>query len=232
MSSKVDGILAILSVIISLLGLSIVIFMAFNPPLIHEDVLWRKPLIGTIFNLICLLGILATVFPKKCSRALYRKEKPSNITHRKIKGHHPDCEAFSTHAIKIGERTLCAACTGLLIGGIITLIGSTLYFSGLWIIEGVFLQLILIGALGVAQIFLKPELKASFRLLANILFPIGALLILIGIDGLFGSTCLDMFLNALIIFWIMTRITMSNWGHMKICSECKFPCELSRKVVE
>lgn len=227
-----DRILAILSVMVSLLGLSLVLLIAFNPPPMHEDFPWRKPLVGVVFSLICIPGILATIFPQKCSRTLYRVERPLNIVNRRIKGHHPDCEAFSSHVIKIGGHTFCAACTGLFTGGLIALASSTLYFSGLWSMEGMSLQSILIGTLGVAQTFFKPGFRASFRLLANFFFPIGASLILIGIDELLENLFVDMFLNALIVFWIVTRIIISNWGHLKICSECKSLCGFSEKNVE
>ncbi len=231
MPSQVDRALPILSLILSLLSLFIILLMTFNPPPMHEVSPWRKPSVGVVFSLICILGILAAVSPKRCSRALHGEEKLSNITYRKIKGHHPDCEAFSTHVIKMGGRTLCAACTGLFTGGVMALTASTLYFSGLWGVEGMELQLILIGILGVAQIFLKPRLRATFRILANALFPIGASLVLIGVDGLFKSLFASMFLNALIVFWIMTRIIVSNWRHLKICFECKSPCGFSGKTV-
>ena len=51
----------------SFFGLSLIIMLAFSPPVIQENFPWRKPTIGIVFEAICVLGIIAIFFPKQCS---------------------------------------------------------------------------------------------------------------------------------------------------------------------
>lgn len=213
-----------LCVTFSLIGLSIVLVIVLNPPPINNGFLFRKMLIGAMFNTICLIGVFAALFPKKCSKIFFKGKRNAESPQREVKGHHPDCEAFSTHVMRIRGRTLCAACTGLLIGGVSAMFFSTAYFSGFFSLGEAVFQLILIGALGIMLVFLGQMTKGFIRLLLNMFFPIGGMLVLIGVDELFKSMFIDVFLNALIVFWILTRITVSSWSHSKTCSECKSPC--------
>jgi len=213
---------------ISLLGLFVILIIALNPPMAHEDFPWRKPLVGSIFSLICVFGILAIFFPKQCSETLYfqkseRKHAPHSpsIT---IKGHHPDCEGFSDHVIHVGNHTVCAACAGLFIGALVALTGTALYFFGGWPMAEVSSTGILIGAAGLLLGFCQMRFGGFIRSMLNAFFVLGAFLILIGIDGLFQSLSADIFLNGLIVFWILTRILLSQWDHRRICSACKSPC--------
>jgi len=46
-------------IIMSFLGLFLTGMLTVYPPRVHENLLWRRPLIGSIFALICGFGILA-----------------------------------------------------------------------------------------------------------------------------------------------------------------------------
>ncbi len=213
-----------LYVTVSLIGVLIILIIVLKPLPMSNGFPFMKTLIGVIFNAVCLTGVFAALFPKKCSKLLFKEEGNAESPQRKVKGHHPDCEAFSTHVVRIRGHTLCAACTGLLIGGISAMLFSTAYFSGFLSLGEAVSQLILIGVLGVVLVFLGQMVKGFTRLLLNMFFPIGSMLILIGVDKLFENVFLDIFLNALIVFWILTRITVSSWSHSKTCSKCKSPC--------
>ncbi|MGQ9479585.1 MAG: hypothetical protein ACUVQ0_06215 [Thermoproteota archaeon] len=177
-----------------------------------------------MFNAICITGVFATLFPKQCSKILFRSKGNTASPRRKVKGHHPDCEVFSTHVVKIRGTTLCAACTGLLSGGVSAMLLSTAYFSGFFSLGETVTPLVLTGALGVVLVFLGQMAKGFTHLLLNMFFPIGSMLVLISVDELFENLFLDVFLNALIVFWVLTRIMVSYWSHSKICSRCKSPC--------
>jgi len=213
---------------VSIFGLFIVLMIGIKTPMNYESFFWRKPLIGSIFSLICILGIFAALFPKQCSQTVHFEKKDTHLTSHKIRetSHHPDCGKFSAHVIHVGGYTLCAACTGLLLGAIIALVGTAFYFFNGWNIEEVSFPAVLIGTVGIILGFLQLKFKGLVRLILNMFFVLGAFLILIGIDELTESLFVDFFLVALVIFWILTRIQLSQWDHCRICSNCESQCEV------
>lgn len=224
--------IAIFAVGVSLLGLFVTLMIGLQPPISRENCLWRKPLIGSIFSLICVLGIAAAVFPKKCSQAFHLQRREKDLSAKavsmEIKGHHPDCEKFSAHVIHTSEHTLCAACTGLSLGGFIALVGTGLYFFGGWHVQTIGFLEIAGGVVGVIMGFLQLKFRWFIRLMLNTFFVLGAFLILMGIDKLAESLFVDLFMIFLIVFWLMTRITLSQWDHWKTCHNCESPCEIRR----
>jgi hypothetical protein len=214
------------NVSVSIFGLFIVLFWAFNPPFVYEDFLWRKPLVGSVFSLICFLGILAALFPKQCSKSSHFQEDSETVDSGLINAssHHPDCQEFSAHVIRLGGRKSCAACVGLLVGAIIALIGTALYFFIGLRIENWELQAILIGTIATFLGFLQLRFRGFARSTLNTAFVVGAFLVLIGTDSMAENLFVDLFLMALIVFWILTRIQLSQWDHQRICRGCKSPC--------
>ena len=151
-----------------------------------------------------------------------------NLTPSRIRStsHHPDCGKFSAHTININGHTLCAACTGLLLGGIIAIIGALVYFFAGLHVEIAAFTIVLIGAVAMVLGFFQLAFRGFIRLTLNTLFVLGAFLILVGIDELIGSLFVDFFVEAYIVFWIFARIQLSQWDHWKICSNCESPCEI------
>jgi hypothetical protein len=222
---------------VSSFGLFLVVMLAINPPMTQESVPWRKPIIGLIFGSICVLGITAVFLPKQCSAIFHlaKREKNTNssandlASHGRsptLRGHHPDCEGYSAHVIRINNKTFCAACTGLLLGGLIALIGTALYFFGDWHIEQNSVLAVFVGALGVGFGLLQLKFRSFVRLLLNALFVLGNFSVLIGIDTLTQSILVDSFLVVLTVFWLFTRILLSQWDHWRICYTCRIPCEI------
>ena len=227
MSNRQNYPFPIFAISISIFGLFIVLAIAINSPTIYENFLWRKPLIGSVFTLICILGTLAALFPTQCSKTLHFRKENMNLTYQiHHSSHHPNCGKFSAHVIRIGNCTLCAACTGLFLGAIIALGGTTFYFFNGWNVEEASFLVVLIGIAGIILGFLQLKFRGFFRLLLNTFFVLGAFLILIGIDELVESLFADFFLTALIVFWILTRIQLSQWDHWRICSNCESQCEV------
>ena len=216
---------------VSVFGMFLLIIWANNPPTINDNFSWRKPLIGSLFSLTCILGILASVFPSKCSEAFHFREARTNVATRQIlsASHHPDCEKFLAHVVRIKGCTRCAACSGLLLGAIIALAGACFYFSsGLRIENARFLSLV--GMVGVLIGFLQLRFKGYVRLASNSLFVIGAFLCLVGVDQASQSVAIDLLSVILIVFWIFTRIQLSQWDHSRICDNCDSSCRLGRKM--
>jgi len=230
----------IFTVSVSLFGLFTTLMLTLYPPTIQENLLWRKPLFGSIFTLICISGIVAVFFPKKCSQTFDfpKTEKPviSNTedpnSHKvsvTLKGHHPDCGKYSAHVIQVKNHTFCAACTGLLSGALVSIAGTTLYFFGGWDIGQTGFPIVLLGQVGIVLGFIQFKFKEYTRLVLNAFFVIAAFLVLVGIDTLAKNTFIDLYLVFLIVFWLWTRILISQWNNWRICHTCKIPCELKER---
>lgn len=231
---------------ISLFGLFLTAVLAFYPLSIQENLFWRKPLIGAVFTLICILGILAIFFPRKCSQTFFDKrgethaidpDDPKRFSFifgiKIVHGHHPTCEGFAGHEFQIGNKTFCAACTGLLLGALITIVGTALFFfADSQINHGDFLVAVgLLGvALGLLQ-FLLFDVRGLLRLLLNTFFVLGAFFVLVGVDELVHSLSADLFLVSMIVFWLHTRIVLSQRNHAEICRTCSVPCKF-REVAQ
>ena len=218
-------------VTISLFGILIVLILALNPPLTGGDFPWRRPIIGASFASICLLGAFASLFPKRCT-VLGHSVKTKNGSPRyppaKSKGHHPDCEHFSSHIINVEGHALCAGCTGLFVGALMSLAGALSYFFLRSNIGGDSLAVAL-GSLGLILGFAQFALRGFLRSAMNVLFVVGAFLILMGMDQLAKNFFVDLFILAMIVFWILTRIELSRWEHDRVCKRCRYvkkECEL------
>jgi hypothetical protein len=216
--------------LLSLTGLLLVIALTLFPPTVTENVPWRKTVIGSIFSTLCILGILAVVSPNQCGKIIYNKKrtvvsdsaKPvSQETANVLQGHHPTCGKYSAHTFRIRDRTFCAACIGLLLGGLIALAGAVVYFFGDWRVAEPDTLLVLLGSFGVGFGLFQFKFKNLIRLIMNTVFVLGAMLILVGIDKSVHSLIFDLFVFSLIVFWLFTRISLSRWDHEIICSRCE-----------
>jgi hypothetical protein len=216
--------------IISFLGLFLVVLLTAFPPTVTSDFSWRKPVIGSVFSVICILGVCAVFLPNKCLGIL-RAVKKNNVASNSVKpalhgnsntlqGHHPTCGKYDAHITKINGKTVCAACTGLLLGAILALIGAWVYFFGGWSVTEDSSLLVLLGVVGICFGLFQFKFRSLFRLAMNTVFVLGALLILIGVDALIGSLVFDLFVVSLVFFWLYTRVSLSQWDHELICSGC------------
>jgi hypothetical protein len=216
---------------ISMFGLLFTLLLVVSPPIIHQSLSWRKPLIGSVFILICTLGILATLLPKRCSQAFHFQRGTSSLALSRIRiaSHHPDCGKFSAHVLRIDGHTFCAACTGLLSGGIISILGALVYFLVGWPFVLAPFAVALIGITAVFLGFFQLKFRGILRSVLNAFFVFGALLILVGVDELSGGLFVDFLLESFIAFWIFTRIQLSQWDHQRICKNCEFHCNIGEE---
>jgi hypothetical protein len=232
---------------VSLFGLILSVLFAVSPQVSQESFVWRKPLVGSAFAAVCILGILAVLFPKTCSKpfAAGTKRKRlgpqvSHATSSDLRGHHPQCVHFSGHVFAVGERVFCATCSGLFLGALLALVGDGAYFFGDWRFGQNAVLVVAVGAVGVAVGLLQSSLpiiqKGVMRLFTGAFFVAGAFLILLGIEESTRSVSLDLFVVALSILCLATKISLSQWDHERICSRCtsgSFDCKvgLLRKEV-
>jgi hypothetical protein len=218
--------------LVSFLGLLLLAALTAFPPIVTGNLSWRKPVIGLIFSSICVLGILAVFSPNRCLRILDIGKKNravdsdssklvSHGTSYALQGHHPTCGKYDAHIFRIKDKIFCAACAGLLFGGLLALAVTAIYFFGDWRVAEHSSLMVLLGIVGVSLGLFQFKFRSLVRLSVNTIFVVGSLFILIGIDELVHSLVFDLFVVSLIVFWLFTRISLSQWDHERICSDCE-----------
>lgn len=230
------NILALFFLGVSLIGLFLVAVLTFSAPPSEVISSRQRITVGSIFGVICLLGIVAGVFPSRCSRMLHFQERggsrPASQAKQKIvrkkdftfEGHHPGCEDFSAHVFRLGGEKYCAGCTGLVAGAVISLLGTLVFFSTEIVLGDVGALVFWFGFVGVVLGLLQHPLSrkrgAGVHVLLNVAFVLGAFLLLIGIDGIASNMFLESYFLALVFYWILTRILLSQQEHGRICRAC------------
>lgn len=234
------GFLVTSALILSLIGTALVLPLAALNPAVNVNVFWRKQFIGSFLSLICITGILAVFFPERCTKTIHRRERGEILTYKAkssgfygvsihFRGHHPDCGKFAAHLIHVRNREFCAACTGLLLGALIVLAGTTIYFFMECNFLGQFsLFAVFAGQVGVALGFFQFKFWGFTRSSLNAFFVVACFLILAGVDNLTENVLYDLYLICLVIFWLFTRILLSQWDHLRICRECSVACQLKK----
>jgi hypothetical protein len=183
-----------------------------------------KVVVGGAFIISCIFGIFAAVKPDR----IYPKGgQQSQI---KMIGHHPDCEAFNNHVIKIKNTILCPGCYGLALGCVI----SILLMSG-YIVFPIKIQLIhlyIVVILGMLLIVLNyveitiPARRAYFHLISNIFLVISFFLIILGILHLTGNMIYGLLAVLISYLWLDTRVQLSVWRHSQVCQNCNESCKV------
>ena len=222
----------ILSIIASALILLLPILEVSN---IHTININDKLFIGGAFITSCLLGISLTMYPGWYKRITKQRNHSIDIHHsqkkaRKRQGHHPDCNQFQNHTIKIKNKTLCAGCFGLSIGSLVSIVLMTVYISlaqnmpiTLFYIL-LALAFIIIGLVYVEIIF--PKRHSTVHIVSNISLVVSFFLITISIFEATGSIIYGITSVILSFLWLDTRIQLSNWRHTVICKNCSKICKM------
>ena len=219
---------------VSIFGLVSIPMLLSQSGTYQIDFSFSKPLIGILYAGICLMGISAIFYPKKCEKTFMFKKRSelrgqgdySILSGRmRFRGHHPDCEKFSANRITIQKATLCSACTGLLVGAVGALIGTLLYFFVGFVPPLADPTVLLVGYAGILLGLIQFKLAGYVKLMANALFVLGSFVTLTTAD-LFGKSLLiDLYVLGLIFFLLLARILISDWNNKRICFRCK-GCEL------
>lgn len=191
---------------------------------------------GSVFGVICFLGITAGVYPSRCSRTLHFRKKLRSRVHydaepasgeeriTSFEGHHPGCGKFSAHVFQLGDKKYCAGCTGLVVGATISLLGTPVYFFTGSFLGEMAMVLFWLGFTGVTLGLLQYNLFGIYgsfvHLSLNIVFVTGAFLLLIGIEEITSNLVLEIYLVTLTLYWILARILLSEQEHRRICAAC------------
>ena len=222
---RASNITVAFSVAVSIVGLALIVVLVLQPNLADFQPSVRHNLVGILYCIICVLGLAAVFYPTKCT-SLFQKQNPlSQASGRsvsvRVSGHHPDCQNFSGNRIRLIGREHCAACSGLLVGAIIALVGSALqFFIGLNIVSAS-VWLLALGeicmVLGLAQI----KFAGYAKVILNVVFVVGSFVILAGADVLGESLLVDMYVLGTIGFLLWLRILLSEWNNRRICQTCR-----------
>lgn len=217
----------------SFLGLMVISVFVATASSTIGGVAWRKPFVGAIFSLVCFLGIVAGLFPSKCSSIFhFRRSTQKSVSFdteksmgaSTLRGHHPSCVEFRAHVFRMGSKVLCAGCIGLILGALLSIVVVITYFfldqalslDSLWIFS--------VGFLGVSCGLLQYHglnlHRSSIHLFINVFFVFGVSLLLVGVDAIAQSINADFYVVGLSLFWLYTRILLSQTDHQKICFDC------------
>jgi len=226
-------------ILISFFGLFFLSILFFYSPTSAINYNFQKTLFLLIFLGICLLGMFAAVFPNHCIYLLnykkgfknqrVRNKINTNYHIRKInyEGHHPDCGKFNSHIFILTGVKYCAGCTGLFLGGFISVIGSLIYYFGYFPSYLSVINASVLFWMGFFAVFFSLSqlifinLKNNIvKFSSNFLLVLGCFLMLIGINSIKGSISLEIYFLILVIFWILTRIRISQYNHRLTCLEC------------
>jgi hypothetical protein len=230
-SGKPRNLTVLFLVSVSIFGLLLSIVFAAFPPKLEDNFAFRNTVVGSAFAAVCVLGIVAVLYPDPCSRILnFEKrdgyESSSRRAHESgLRGHHPTCEGYSTHVLHIGDKRFCATCSGLSVGAIVVLVGVGLYFFGNMRIAENPLMLASMGVVGLILGLFYPSVTPKFdngftRFSAGILLAAGSFLILVSMEEAAANTSIDLFFVVLSVLWILTRMSISQWEHQRTCSNC------------
>lgn len=226
-------------VVVSVFGLMLSIFFVVSPFTSEENAVFRNLVAASAFSLLCILGIFAALLPNLRKIASKRKDDTRynlhdwEINESNFVAHHPSCGEFSSHLLKIGNKELCATCSGLLVGAVIALLGTVLWFS--WNLRiGEPFKLVLVGSIAVALGLLQSALprlsNGIIRFFGSTVFVLGAFLMFVSINEASKNILIDFFFIAVSLLWIMTKIAFSQNDHQQICSECsRYLCKNYKK---
>jgi hypothetical protein len=184
-------------------------------------------LVGSVYSLICMLGVFAAFYPKKCQRTfMFQKNikassdlaTESNKIH--FSGHHPECPKFSPNRIRIRKKAFCAACSGLVVGAAVVLAGTIMYFFMGFNFLGSNPQILFLSNSGLILGLFQFRLVGYLKLGLNGLFVICSFVSLAIADLITESLLVDLYVLGLVVFLLYTRILLSEWNNSKICKRC------------
>jgi hypothetical protein len=173
-----------------------------------------------LFIGINIIGGLAGIFPEMFL-ILKKKNISKSETIHDFAGHHPQCERYVNHVIPLKGHILCAGCAGLTIGALFSILTSLYYLIMGWgynVTPTFWIGFLLVAA-GILQHLIDFDNPIIHSLL-NIIFVFGDALLRIGLRLLNGGSILDFYYLFLTLYWIDSRIKLSEIDHILVCASC------------
>jgi len=187
----------------------------------------RRVMIAFAYDLVCIVGMLAVLFPVACSQILGIRDLPTEASQEGgiratrfmsvqiLHGHHP-LESTKRHELLIMGRSFCATCYGLLAGAVLSLVTVTVFGLSGWSVwtdthPAYFMYLLGVSGVivGLSQV-LMPSIRARARFALSFLFVVGTGLMLLSTDLLTANLNADLFVILLAVFWVLSRISLSH----------------------
>lgn len=214
-------------VVVSIFGLVISTALLRNPAPLPAGSDGRRILVALAYDLVCIMGILAVLFPVACSGVLGARvsfaEAPERFGMRAtrflgvlvVHGHHPSESGSTKHELLLGGRSFCATCYGLLTGAVVSLTTITGFAVSGWPSWIGNYPAYLLYCAGVAAVVtglthvLMPEAGAKARFVLAFVFVAGTGLMLLATDLLTANLMADLFVVVLAVFWLLSRISLS-----------------------
>lgn len=194
-----------------------------------------RMVVGVVFISSCVLGISLALRPNWIKRFTEReshdtKKQQPRTKLRERQGHHPDCERFGSHTIKIKDEVLCAGCTGLALGSIASIFLMSVYILLPNEIPPTILDISIIsGTILIALNYMETVIltrNTILHLFSNIFLVIGFFFVVVGIFQSTGSMIYGIFGVLIAFLWLDTRIQLSGWRHTRICKDCSETCKV------
>ncbi|MGA2683200.1 MAG: hypothetical protein ABSF44_15545 [Candidatus Bathyarchaeia archaeon] len=214
--------------VVSIFGLATVTVLLMKPTGYDGgNFAFTPTIIGLLYTATCVFGVFAVFFPQKCQRTLiFGKyvQSPGDQTFAPGKlqftGHHPDCSRFSANRIKIRNKVLCSACSGLLIGAMIAIAGAVSYFFFRFDFLWSDLRILVVSDAGLFLGLFQFRFAGWIKLSVNALFVVCSLVTLVEADLLSKSLFIDLYVLGLIVFMLSARILLSEWNNKRTCNKC------------
>ena len=215
---------------VSIFGLVISTVLLRNPFSFGAAPGYRRTLMALVYDLVCIAGILAVLFPIACSRMSGARassaESPQLLGIRATRflgllvlhGHHPSGSELTKHELLVRGRSYCATCYGLLTGAVVSLTIMTAFaISGWqgWVGTYSAYLAYYVGVAAVITGLLQPltlEVGAKVRFMLASVFVVGTSLMLLATELLTANLMADLFVILLAIFWLLSRISVSHWS--------------------
>lgn len=216
--------------LVSIFGLVISTALLRNPFSFGAASSYRRTLMVLVYDLACIAGILAVLFPVACSQLSGARfssvESPQLLGMRAtrflgllvVHGHHSPGSELTKHELLVRGRSYCATCYGLLTGAVVSLTIMTAFAVSGWQgwVETYSAHLTYyVGVAAVITGLLQPlvlEVGAKARFVLAFVFVVGTSLMLLVTELLTANLMADLFVILLAIFWLLSRISLSHWS--------------------
>jgi hypothetical protein len=185
----------------------------------------RRGVVAFAYDLVCIVGMLAVLFPVACSKVLSTEsgtEASQELGIRAtrfmgvqiVHGHHT--ENAEMHELLVKGKSLCATCYGLLTGAVLSFVTVTVFglsSSSVWTDARLAYFMYFLGfsgvVIGLSQ-FLISSIGARTRFVLAFSFVVGTGLMLVAADLLTANLIADLYVVLLAVFWLLSRISLSH----------------------
>jgi hypothetical protein len=213
---------------VSVFGLAISLSVPWNPAPSFAGFHQRIVIVAAVYATVCVLGILAVLFPTMCSGVFGfhqpltedREDLGSRVTRilgvPVLHGHHPLGPQAIGRELRVRRKTFCATCFGLLTGAMFSLVTLAIFaLQGwpAWVDRHLTYFLYFAGITGVILGLVQtatPRNGARTKFLLATIFVAGTSLVLVATDVLTENLMADLLVVLLAVFWLLSRVSLSH----------------------